>query len=231
MRHRAWIAAGAAVVVAVGLAAAQGDGYALKDYMPRTVGSVWSMQPAGGGQRTTLEVLPPEDINGQQVSALATKSPDGTVRMGTYETVDADSYVVYGSLFVGGRGGRGGPGGGPQGAAPGEPRKVLHDPPARFPGALKIGETYEAAFSSPGGRQPARVTMRITLEAVESVTVPKGTFDNCLKIVTSTLRGRREMKRTTWYAKGVGTVKTERTGRNGQANITELVDYKLAEAP
>lgn len=231
MRHRVWIAVGAAAALAAGLAIAQDDGYVLKDYMPRTVGSIWSMQPAGGGERTTLEVLPPEEISGQQVSALVTKSPDGTVRMGTYETVDADSYIVYGSLFVAGPGGRGGPGGGPAGAPPGEPRKVLHNPPARFPGTLKIGETHEATFSSTGGRQPAPVTMKITLETVESVTVPKGTFDNCLKIVTSTIRGQREMKRTTWYAKGVGPVKTERVGRNGQANITELVDYKLAEAP
>ncbi|HOS95593.1 MAG TPA: hypothetical protein PLD23_00065 [Armatimonadota bacterium] len=228
MRHGAWITVSVVVAVAVGLAAAQDNGYALKDYMPRAVGSIWSMQPAGGGQRTTLEVLPPEDINGHQVSALVTKSPDGTVRMGTYETVDADSYIVYGSLFVAGPGG---PGGGPQGPAPDEPRKVLHDPPARFPGTLKVGETYEATFSSTGGRRPAQVTMKITLEAVESVTVPKGTFDGCLKVVTSTTRGQREMKRTTWYAKGVGPVKTERVGRNGLANVTELVEYKLGETP
>ena len=38
------------------------------------------------------------------------------------------------------------------------------------------------------------------------------------------------MTTTTWYAKGVGQVKTERPGRGERpGTVTELVDYKLAE--
>jgi sugar phosphate isomerase/epimerase len=76
--------------------------------------------------------------------------------------------------------------------------------------------------------QTLEITMKLKLDAVESVTVPKGTFDNCLKLVNTTKFGDREFTRTVWYAKGVGTVKTETQGPNGQVATGELVDYKLA---
>ena len=213
--YKLWVVVVGAVAVAwMGAAIAADDEYTLKDYMPRTVGSTWTMQTAGGGQQSTMEVLKPEDIGGQQVSALVTKTADGAVRSGSYETVDADNLIVYGSLFGARQGG-------------GEPRKSLYDPPAKLNGKMKAGEVQEATYKTTMGNQTQQVTMKLTLEAVESVTVPKGTFEGCLKLVTTTQFGDREMKRTTWYARGVGTVKTERQGRNGETVVTELVDYKL----
>jgi hypothetical protein len=219
MKYVALIAA-AALVAVLGAALAQDTQYALKDYMPRTVGSTWTLKTADGARTSTLEVLPAQDVGGQQVSALATKTADGAVRMGTFETVDQDAYTVYGQLF----------GRGPQGGT-GEPTVSAYDPPARFPGVFKVLDTAEATYKVTMRDQPTTATMTIELAAVESVTVPKGTFDDCLKIVTTTKVGDRERKTTTWYAKGVGTVKTERAGRDGTLMTSELTDYALFPQP
>jgi len=216
MRYSMWAVVVAAVAAAgIGMAIAADDEYTLKDYMPRTVGSTWTMQTTGGGPKSTMEVLKPEDIGDKQVSALVTKTAEGAVRSASYETVDADNLIIYGTLFGGRQGG--------------EPRKVLYDPPAKFKGKVKVGDVQEATYQMSMGGQNQQVTMKLTLEAVENVTVPKGTFEGCLKLVTTTKFADREMTRTTWYARGVGTVKTERQGRDGQTVVTELVDYKLAE--
>jgi hypothetical protein len=62
------------------------------------------------------------------------------------------------------------------------------------------------------------------------VTVPKGAFKDCLKLVYTTSFGRGEMKRSVWYAKGVGMVKTERPARGDRpATTAELTDYTLAK--
>jgi hypothetical protein len=205
----------AAIAVTLGAAMAQDASYSLKDFMPRTVGSTWTMQPTGGGQQTTQEVLKAEDIGGVKVCPLATKGTDGNVRSATYETVDADNYIIYGRLFGGRQGG--------------EPRKMLYDPPAKFSAKVKVGEAQEATFSTAGRDGQARsLTMKLEVVAVESVTVPKGTFENCLKIVTTSQFGNQPMQSTAWYAKGVGVVKTERQGPDAQTRVSELTDYKIA---
>jgi hypothetical protein len=95
---------------------------------------------------------------------------------------------------------------------------------------LKVGQTAQAAVKSNRGGQPTDVTIKLELAAVESVTVPKGAFADCLKLVYTTTFPGREMKRTVWYAKGVGMVKTESPGFNNQPpRIAELTDYQLAQ--
>lgn len=220
MRHRMLFVVAISAIVGAA-AVAQDAEYALRDYMPGTVGSTWSLLPTGEtGRAMTMEVLPPQDVGGQQISPLVTKGADGAIRNGTFQTVDATGLTIYGTLFNRGQQG---------GQAAGGPTTIAYDPPAKFPGALKVGQSASATFKSAMRGQPADVTMTVTLAAVESVTVPKGTFADCLKIVTTTTFGQGQMTRTAWYAKGVGTVKMERQGRNGQINISELVDYKLAE--
>jgi hypothetical protein len=201
--------------------AASAQEYVLKDYMPQGIGSKWTMKSTGGrGEETlTVEVTERVDINGAQVPMTVTKGADGRVRTGIADLASPDKYTVYGQLF-GGRPGAGG--------APAEPTRMDYNPPAEFPGKLTVGQTAEAAYKTKFGDREADVTMKIELAGLENVIVPKGTFDNCLKLVITTKFGDREMKRTVWLAKGVGAVKTERPGFGDRPpTVTELVDYTL----
>jgi len=76
-------------------------------------------------------------------------------------------------------------------------------------------------------KMSADVTNR-KVEAVEDITVKAGTF-KCYKFtsdVSVTAMGINvKTKNTDWYAKGIGTVKTEAYDKNGKLqSVTELVD-------
>jgi hypothetical protein len=210
-----------AVVLGCGLALAQDQEYALKDYMPETVGSKWTMKMTRDQGEVTIiyEVDKARDIGGQQAMPILMKSQDGTLMRGSLESVSDTSLTLYGTIMV------------PRGdQAGGEPVTMLYTPPAVFPGKMKVGETKEAAVQSSRGDRQMDLTMKLALAAVEPVTVPKGTFEGCLKLVYTTSFGRGEMTRTIWYAKGVGIVKTETSGYgNRPAQVAELTDYELGK--
>ena len=108
---------------------------------------------------------------------------------------------------------------------------MLYQPAAVFPGTLKVGQTEEAPVKVKMGDREFDVTIKLTLEAVETITVPKGTFGDCLKLVYTSAFGQGEMKRTVWYAEGIGMVKIESTGRRDDQALTvgELTDFQLAQ--
>jgi len=202
-------------------ASAQGPEYTLKDYMPQTVGSKWTMKTTGdqGEQMIAYEVLPARDIEGQKAMPIVMKNAEGQVQSGTLEAVTADKLTMFGSLFRG------------RNAASGtEPPTILYQPPASFSGKLRVGQSEEKQVKITFGGQEMNITLKLQLATVESVTVPKGTFADCLKLVyTTSFGGGRTMTRTVWYAKSVGMVKTEQGGGGGRpARVAELTDYKLA---
>jgi len=203
------------------LALAQDQEYALKDYMPRTVGSKWTLKTTNdqGDTTITYEVDKARDVGGQQVTPILTKDANGNLMRGSLEIVSEDNLTILGSIFV------------PRGQqAGGAPFDALYTSAAIFPGKLKMGQSEEAKVKTSRGGQEMDITIKLELAAVESVTVPKGTFDGCLKVVTTTSFGRGEMKRTAWYAKGVGLVRTESGGfGNRPPRIAELTDYQLAQ--
>jgi hypothetical protein len=204
----------------VGLALAQDQEYALKDYMPQTVGSKWIMKVTGPAQQEvvlTYEVDKPKE--GQPGTPILTKDANGNLTRGSLETVDDNNLTIFGTIRV------------PRGQQGGEPTVSLYTPAVVFPGKMKVSQRAEAATKINMGGQQTDVTMKLDLAAVESVTVPKGTFDNCLKLVFTTTNPRGEMKRTVWYAKGVGLVKTEMGGGGNQQapRVAELTDYQLAQ--
>jgi hypothetical protein len=208
---------------------AVGQEYSLQEYMPQKMGSKWTVKSTGGrgDQTLTISITKTVDMGGTQVPLALTQAEDGTPRSGALELVSADKYVVYGSMFGGRRGG----------GTPGELTTVPYDPPVEFPGALTVGQSVEKTTKTGIGDQQATVTIKLELAAVENVTVPKGTFENCLKLLyTTTFAADAQGQtppprtRTVWYAKGVGAVKTERPGfGNRPATITELVDFVLPE--
>ena len=201
----------------VTVALAQDQEYALKDYMPYTIGSKWTMSTTNrqGATTITLEIEKPKE--GQPGVQISTKAADGTLQRGSLESITDDSYTIYGTVRV------------PRGG--GDPTVTLYNPAAVFPGKMKAGGHAEAATKVSMQGQDVDVTMKIDLVAVESVKVPKGTFDNCLKLVFTSTTPRGDMKRTAWYAKGIGVVKTEQTGmgQNATPRTAELVDYTLAQ--
>ena len=200
--------------------AASAQEYLLKDYMPQTVGSTWTMESTRGEETSTitLEITETKDVEGQQVPLTLTKNAEGVATRGSLDLVTEDKLTMFGGMFRRGR----------DQQAELTPR--LYTPPLEFPGKMTVGQSAEATLKMTRGDQEFESTTKLELAAVEAITVPKGTFEGCLKLVTTRSFGQGEMKTTTWYAKGVGQVKTERPGRGERpGTVTELVDYKLAE--
>jgi hypothetical protein len=199
--------------------AQQAAEYSLKDYMPQTVGSKWTMKTTGaqGEETITYEVLAVRDVEGQQALPIVMKTAAGDIRSGTLESVSPDKLVIFGTLFA------------RRGAEAGtEPTTTLYQPAASLPGTWRVGQSEERQLKSSRGDQQVDITLKLELAGVESVTVPKGTFADCLKLVYTTSFGQFQMTRTVWYAKGVGMVKTEQPGRGGGApRVAELTDYAL----
>jgi hypothetical protein len=125
---------------------------------------------------------------------------------------------------------------------------IVFDPPRMvFPANFKLGEVYEQPYAyteysidddSVVGTFTGSET--VTLESIEDVTVPSGTFKNCLKVVTSTYSQNGDwveaIDEITWYAHKVGMVKHDITmsQRNNpvqgdsDTDIThELSDYNV----
>ena len=100
---------------------------------------------------------------------------------------------------------------------------IVFDPPRMvFPANFKLGEVYEQPYGytqysidddSIVGTFTGSET--VTLESIEDVTVPAGTFKRCLKIVTSTYSQNGDwveaIDEITWYAHKVGMVKHDIT--------------------
>jgi len=205
---------------------AVGQDYSLQEYMPQKIGSKWTVQSTGGrGDETlTVSITNTMDMGGTQVPLALTQTADGTPRSGALELVSADKYTIYGMMF-----------GGRQAGA--QLTTVPYDPPVEFPGTLTVGQAVEKTTKMKMGDREGDMTVKLELAGVETVTVPKGTFENCLKILYTTTFAAAQggqtpqpRTRTIWYAKGVGAVKTERPGfGNRPATVTQLVDYSLPQ--
>jgi hypothetical protein len=202
-------------------ALAQGPEYTLKDYMPEAVGSSWTLSTTGaeGEETVAYEVLPGREIDGQKAVTIVMREAEGQAHSGMLQAVTPDKVTIFGSLSRG-----------RDAEAGAEPSVRLYKPPATFPGKLRVGQSAEQQVKMSRQNGEVDITLKVQLAAVETVTVPKGTFADCLKLVYTTSYGERTMTRTVWYAKGVGMVKTEQGGRSGRpARVAELTDYKLAK--
>ena len=120
------------VVLLVGMVAvAAGQEYALKDYMPQTVGSKWTMKDAEDGDISTVEVMELKEIGDQQVPVILTKNAEGVARRGTLELVTDEAYTIFGRM------------GRRRGQEGGELNTTLYDTPIVYPGKLTVGEAAE----------------------------------------------------------------------------------------
>lgn len=119
--------------------------------------------------------------------------------------------------------------------------RVFNPPMMLFPADIKIGESREYAVNSMSVRHksndvPAVVSsglytgsVKITLEPPESVVVPAGTFDNCLKFsLVYNYKGTKrygENKYSIWLASGVGEVKEVCEGKKYDPDINKIIEF------
>ena len=104
--------------------------------------------------------------------------------------------------------------------------QATYDPPKQYlPNPLVVGQKWEWS-----GKDPTQVERHEAnrVVGVETVTVPAGKF-RAMKIVTAISNGGTPMTRTSWYADGVGLVKTTTVG--GEIKYgSELTDYSFKKA-
>ncbi|MBP6979386.1 MAG: hypothetical protein KBB71_13860 [Lentimicrobiaceae bacterium] len=105
-----------------------------------------------------------------------------------------------------------------------------------FPSSLQVGQTLKDAritvSASTGGMKLFSMNVWITnrkVEAIEDITTPAGTF-SCYKItsdVETKMMMKISVKSVEWYAKNMGTVRSESYNEKGKmTGYTVLTDYK-----
>jgi hypothetical protein len=104
--------------------------------------------------------------------------------------------------------------------------QATYDPPKQYlPNPLVVGQKWEWR-----GKDPTQVEHHESSQVVgvETVTVPAGKF-RAMKVMTGISSAGAPMTRTSWYADGVGLVKTTTVG--GQIKYgSELTDYSFKKA-
>jgi hypothetical protein len=98
--------------------------------------------------------------------------------------------------------------------------RICSTPIVLLPAQMNLGETQTFAFYCGNDEDGHAGTITHTLEAVESVTVEAGTFDNCLKVRTVTSSDVFTTEHNRWLYPGVGAVKVIETGENEGQSYT-----------
>lgn len=119
--------------------------------------------------------------------------------------------------------------------------RVFNPPMMLFPSGLEIGESREYTVNSMSVRHKTNDvsavvssglytgSVKITLEPSESVVVPAGIFDNCLKFsLVYNYKGTKrygENKYSIWLASGVGEVKEVCEGKKYDPDINKIIEF------
>ncbi|MCD6351605.1 MAG: carboxypeptidase regulatory-like domain-containing protein [Armatimonadetes bacterium] len=101
------------------------------------------------------------------------------------------------------------------------------DPPLLVENPLPRGQElhYETTAHHSSGAADEPVTLDIKLDGFDNITVPKGLFRDCARLVGTHIQGPRTSRFTIWAAEGVGIVK--QIEQQGPKRVTR----ELAEAP
>jgi hypothetical protein len=176
------------------------------DYFPLRVGDMWTYRNSEAGGYT-WKVLSEEPHEGGTVRYLveflsSVKINNVFSKENGWVLFHAESYTEHEGL------------------------QATYDPPKQYlPNPLVVGRKWEWT-----GKDPTQVEHHESSQVVgvETVTVPAGKF-RAMKVVTSISSGGTPMTRTSWYADGVGLVKT--TTEGGQIKYgSELTDYSFKKA-
>jgi DUF3108-like len=173
------------------------------DYFPLRVGDSWTYRNTEEGGYT-LKVLSEEPHEGGTVrfvvELLSGVKVDNTYsKANSWVLFHAETYPEHEGL------------------------QATYDPPKQLlPNPLVVGQKWEWT-----GKDPTQVEHRESnrVVGVETVTVPAGKF-RAMKVVSEITGASAPLIRTSWYADGVGLVKTMSIG--GQIKYgSELTDYSF----
>ena len=194
-----------------------GTTFSISEYFPLGQGDTWTYREEDD-DLTVKTVAGTEEING--VDAAKIIDEDGDYYLWTnsnglvwYKEYDADDI----------------PGCGWQ--------QIIFNPPVIASGdVVSIGSAYASTSTlsetdCTGGSATVSVSYLFNIEGIENVTVPAGTFNNCLRIkgILAVNGSTETNEMTIWLAKGVGEVKSINISRqNGVAVETWTSDLVSA---
>jgi hypothetical protein len=176
---------------------AEGTVFTTSEYYPLGQGDTWNYL-YDGDYYGTLTVSGTETIEG--VAASKVMEPSGDYELMTSDTNGITIYKNY------------------EAEDDGWSQMIFSPPGSYAPGAIVVGTTYAGTSTfnytrSDGSSLTGTVTVETTLEGVDNVTVPAGTFNDCLKLNITRIISAPELSYTSsyegtmWLAKGVGKVK------------------------
>ncbi len=196
---------------------------AAQNYYPSATGNMWTLTSVDGTEQRTYSLEAPDIEVGEGIVRLkiatATVGTDTVDIDNYYVTVDAEGIKLHQSITDEGAFGI---------------AEAQFDPPASFfPLPLAAGDAWQIVAETELKLVGATTsTTSAEVVALETVTTPAGTFDNCVKIqLNRRVVTRLVTTRSTsyqWLAPDVGPVKYQ----NDQDVVYELTNYNvLPETP
>lgn len=180
--------------------------YAAKEYYPNHVGNLWVLENWDGSKQHRIEIVEKIPFGNQDVNVLHRETESGTDKFYIATAPNGDLEVYWSKIINGFLG----------------DLIFEYDPPQIFiPADLKVGKIWRIIGETRG----IDTQTTCTVVAKEDVTVPAGTFHDCLKIQQDFLvKGflNINVQSFMWLAPNIGIVKEQNTGKT----IFKLVQYK-----
>lgn len=193
----------------------EGKEFSVADYIPVDIGDEWLNERVRNGYDRiySLEkVSGSETVNGETVLKILF---NGDANQYTLARSGSDGYYVFGLHD--------------------DPGLTLYSPPFHVPATVRQGDQIPSDFTQIFEGSPYLIEKhQISVRAAEDVGVAAGYFSGCLKLTdksTLSLNGVEycSQEQTTWYAKGVGKVKSSAKGKcTGGTLTTEVTELKGA---
>jgi ubiquitin len=185
---------------------------AMSEYFPLHKGDTWTYMEEDD-ELTVQTMVGTQKINGVTVAKIIDEDGDYNLfatagGFGLYEQYDANDI----------------PGCGWQ--------KQIYNPPIKFSdSAVSVGSTYASTTTltqtdCKGNSATVSLSYESKIEDFEDVTVPAGTFNNCLKITaTITINGTTQTnEQQIWLAKGLGQVKSISIDKDNGSEVNRWTD-------
>jgi len=186
-----------------------GNGYAAKEYYPNHVGSLWILESRDGTQQHRIEIVEKIPFKSRYLNLLQRETKDAVDKFYIATEPNGDIKLYWSSVFN---------------AFLGGDLIFEYDSPQLFiPADLKVGRVWQIIGETEG----IETYTTCTVIAQEDVTVPAGTFHDCLKIQQNFLVKAFlsiNVQTFMWLAPNIGIVKEQSSTRV----VFELIQYKLS---
>jgi hypothetical protein len=209
--------------------------YETSEYFPLGLGDSWTTKET---QTRTTQEGEVTEVNTDTTSVFGTEKIKGVIAMkrgntetGSYDlmtnTNGLNIYKTYDTDYEGD-------------VLVNETFDTFNPPLMNSPPKLSVGTrgTFKSTMThkeSSGFKATAKITVEMIVEGIEDVTVPAGTFEDCLKIsikrdsIVKKLNHEELSLGTYWFAKGIGMVKREETNTMTNNNVVEETEISTEE--